>query len=378
MSASEAASVRLSDYLAGFLERADLAQVNAKAASGEEIRLEVLLEYVPLGQFLQMAKDIHNGTVLENPGYDKSHKLSYLHEWLKFTQSESSVAGMRWEYLAGQLAQKGEEQVPNRDKFALDLWRKIVTKGTPEAELVPYVEERWSGWDFYRRHFFGWFLARFNLPAACAVHDDSWLARNLHLLWSGLVILIAAVALAWTRHLNVLVLVLAIIGCATVAGGYVCARREILPCYAYFHALIPRLGAAIGIGYLFLLSAPHLVKLLDQSWRKPFHFWLASVVLLVAAFLYIAFHISRRVHPHLRWKHLALRSLSLWLLGFGYSALELLVMAPVLFSSDLVCGTPDCHVNASADRLTLCAAIALNLGVILQLAWDEKPLTEPL
>jgi hypothetical protein len=315
----------------------------------------------PVDELPEKLRDVEAGRLGIS---DPDEAALVFNQWLRWSQSGDTDVGMRWTSLTGKAGF-------DRDQHVSTLWRRV-----KENDVLRKWVSKMTLWEHYETHFFGWFLGRFNLSAARAVYVNHRLARNLHILWSLLAILLAGGALAKTRHFNPLFLELTLFVILVGICGFV--RPKILPPYAYFHSLIPRLGAAIGIGYLFLLSAPHLVKLLDQSWRPPFHFWIASAVLVVTAFLYIGFHISRRVHPRLRWKALAWRSFSLLLLGVGYTALELLVMAPVLFAPSLLCGAPDCHVNAGADRLTLCAAIALNLGVILQLAWDEKPLTEPL
>lgn len=324
---------------------------------------EPLIEHpdsFPVNELAGKLEEARQGFV----GRDTDEAALLLNLWLLWSQSGERDAGLRWSYLTG-------EEGLDRDQEVLALWKQAKGNDTLKQEV-----KKKTVWKHYETHFFGWFLGRFNLPAARAVYVDHWLARRLHALWAVLAIAVTGTALALTRDFDLLTFVLA--GFVVVVSLFAWVRKDKLPVYAYFHSLIPRLGAAIGIGYLFLLSAPHLVKLLEESWRPEWHFWIAGGVLLVAAFFYIAFHISRRVHPWLRLPTVVRRSWSIFLLGVGYSALELLVLAPVLFSPDLVCGAPDCAVNASPGRLALCAAIALNLGVILQLAWDEKPLTEPL
>ena len=288
-----------------------------------------------------------------------------LHSWLIWSQSDSKDARMRWSYLA----ESG--QLPDRDAYVLALWRRVVAEGS----LVELVKS--SGpWSYYQRHFFGWFLARFNLRAARTVFCDSPLVRGFHLLLAGAAIFLAGLALFPHPVLDVSILFLVLASLIFISGLLLG-----LPPYAYVNSLIPRLGATVGIGYLFLFNAPQIVRIIYQSHRPSRQLWMASAALLLMALAYITVHIWRRVHPPLDdFRLLLARSLDLWVIAVCYAAAGLVVTAPILFSSSLLFG-PNGEfpkVVARPEHLALVAAIALNLGVVLQLAWDEKPLTEPL
>ncbi len=301
-----------------------------------------------------------------------------LERWLRWAQSGDHRSLMRWSHLT--LNAKKD-----RDQYVLDLWRSIADPKGPNHGLIEWIETDHSPWEYYRRHFFGWFLGRFDLGAARAVYADHVLTRWFHLLWAGLAIVLSGLTLA--EGWNFTKSLLALLGFAvfTLAGGlFFLCRPQKLPLHAYFQSLIPRLGAAVGLGYLFLISTSELVQILDNLKKGPSFFIASSVGLILVSLLYLAFHISRRVHPQPGFWRLLRSSASVLFLALGYSAIELILLAPLLFSPLFLCGVhqdptgPACIVHGEPYRLALCAAIALNLGVILQLAWDEKPLTEPL
>lgn len=300
-------------------------------------------------------------------------RAAYIDKWLRWGQSDSPHSRKQWAFLA-------RDKRLDRDRWALDLWRSIVDREGKNRFAKDILEQR-VPWSFYQQRFFGWFLGRFNVQAALAIFLPRWLAAAFHYTLSLVMVAAAFASLsAWKdnpdlplRTFGGLLVFLVIVGLVFAIP------RNGLPLYAYFNSLIPRLAAAVGIGYLFLFSAPHLVQMLN-AYEPARHIWIAVAALTSAAWFYLMFHIHRRVEPPLALRALLRRSFSVLVLAVAYSALELLVVAPILFSKPFLFGVPpkDCAVHTDLHRLALCAAIALNLGVVLQLAWDEKPLTEPL
>jgi hypothetical protein len=307
------------------------------------------------------------------PGSKEAERDLIVDEWLRWSQSDEIQARKQWVSLT---VKSGID----RDDFVLRLWRSIENPKHKNNRAKGTIEEE-VPWEYYQRHFFGWFLGRFDLRAARGIFVAPWLASLFH--WSLVVIIsgVSLLSLENTLSLNASLHTLGwIVGVVCLIGFASALPDPGVRFYAYFNSLIPRLGAAIGIGYLFLFSAPQLVQMLNV-WKRPEQeVWFAAG-LLTAALLYLTFHISRRVYPRLSWRLLFTRSASILALAVAYSLLELLIAAPVLFSVPFICGLEpknDCVVNSDLPHLLLGAAIALNLGVILQLAWDEKPLTEPL
>ena len=304
----------------------------------------------------------------ELPGLTLDDRADVVDDWLRWAPRENPVTRMQWACLA--------VQGRDRDGWVLDLWRSMLDEKHPNREVKAVIAKE-IPWDFYQRYFFDWFLSRFDVRAARGVFVEPRWATLLHCLLVAILVTVPWLSLGlWTTQLSpslrvfgTLLLIVAILGAFT---------RKKLPLYAYFNSLSPRLAAAVGIGYLFFFSAPHLVKILNDTWRP---LWLGVVALVAAAFVYLTFHISRRVHPRLKSWDLFRRSGAILALAVAYSSLGILVAGPMLFSNTFLSvaasGQPFA-VHADLHRLAFCAAVALNLGVVLQLAWDEKPLTEPL
>lgn len=341
-----------------------------------EASLWVEPDSTPSEKLETVLDDIAKGK-LPPPEISGDMRHAAIEQWLRWAQSDEKKVRRSWFYLT-------QERDKDRDAYVLSLWRSIADQHEPNRGVRDWLQDKGLPWGYYQRHFFGWFLSRFNLSAARSVYSRNFLWTWLHLIWAVLALLVAFFTLkSGIPRYGALGKWFLLFVAGSMAVGLVIhvASKAKLPLSAFFHSLTPRLGAGIGIGYLFLFSAPHLVQMLDASARDERYFWIACGALVASAFLYIYLHVSRRVYPPLRASRLASRSLSILLLAMGYSAIELLLAAPLLFSPDFICGvrpTTDCTPQPDPYRLALCAAIALNLGVILQLAWDEKPLTEPL
>lgn len=291
-------------------------------------------------------------------------------DWLVWSQGDAPATRRHW------LSLKASRAIPDRDRYVLALWKSIDRKNGANHAAKKTIEAKSAPWEYYQRHFFGWFLSRFNLPAARKVFADGPLIAGLHYLFFAVSLAAAGISFWWSPVPDLKISLQSLGGVAflLILGGVFSG----IPKYAYIHSLIPRLGAAVGIGYLFLASAPHLVGLIDRSSWTPAELLLTAAALLAATLLYVPVHISRRVYPPPRWPKLFRLGFDVVALGVGYAALELLLFAPLLFSRSFLCEDPECTVSASPARQVLCAAIALILGIVLQLAWDEKPLTEPL
>jgi len=323
---------------------------------------EVPLKELPGG--IQKLLSGHIGTDLS-----REAAVDMIEAWLVWSQGNNLDSRQQWLYLV----RSGHD----RDGNVLDLWRSIDREGRANHMFkVAMTNDEDIPWEYFSRHFFNWFLGRFNLPAARRVFTDSDIVAGLHYPFTigALVALTIAFIIGNINLVNSLAILLVTIILVGVASWAVK-----IPKYAYIHSLIPRLGAAIGIGYLFLASAPHLIKIIVQSSWTLLELSLISAALVGVALLYVAVHISRRVYPQPPWPRLFWLGSDIMVLAIGYAALGLLLFAPLLFSTGFIADPgQECPVQATPGQQILCAAIALILGIVLQLAWDEKPLTEPL
>jgi hypothetical protein len=317
-----------------------------------------------------LACDLLEGKPTSDLEIPADQRLSFLNGWLRFVTATSPLARIRWAALAA----SEWEPLNDRDAYLLQLWKRIVGgEGGRPADpwrLIDYTERNWGPWSYYERHVFGWFLSRFNFSAARQMFRGSRAAAGFNAVVLAGALGVAALALYRGPSLA-RSLLLAIMAAALLLGSF---RWLGLELYAHFNSLIPRLAATVGIGYLFLMSASQLLGQIQLA-SPPNRVWFGSGLLLATAYFYIAVHIWRRVHPVLRWSALLRRSLDVWLLAVSYAALGLTLAAPILFGSTAKGALAP---EARPEQLALCAAIALNLGVVLQLVWDEKPLTEPL
>jgi hypothetical protein len=253
------------------------------------------------------------------------------------------------------------------------------TKSDEEEALKKHIEAEHCPWFLYQRHFFGWFLARFNLRAALAIFPQARLAGSLH--WLALVG-VTALAILWLVFLEPTLLVGMLgFGIATLVLALLLWQLSKLPLSVFASSLIPRLGVTVGIGYLFLAAAPQLIKAVFETQQGPWRLWLAVAALILGVFAYVMLHISRRVFPALPRNELMRRALDVMALGTAYSVAGLVLARPVLFRPSFFCGADASCLGMGSplpEHLVLYAAVALAIGVVLQLAWEEKPLTEPL
>jgi hypothetical protein len=292
-------------------------------------------------------------------------------DWLRWSQSDDSFVRMQWSYLTCR------EKV-DRDGYVLRLWNSIAEPQGKNHSLLNFIEEGFTPWEYYQRHFFGWFLSRFNLGGARQVFCVARFAAILHYIVAGIAVFLTILLLRRPLHLSTSLKFFLPFNLVLAALCFVSPKLLKMPYYAYAHSLIPRLAATMAIGYLFLASAPQLVKLIYQSQREPWQFWTASALLTAAALVYIVLHIARRIHPVPRLPKLFRRGSDLLVLAVAYAAIELWPAAPILFSNSLLYDREGGPLTVHPSKLVFCAVVALNLGVLLQLAWDEKPLTEPL
>jgi hypothetical protein len=323
----------------------------------------------PLERLPALARDAAGGSLRTD--LDAAKRAYLVAEWLRWSLDEE--ADRRWQYLA----KLPPDKRIARDGYVEELLDSL-TEGGANHALAREIEKLMEPWDSYRKHFFAWFLQRFDFRAASRIYSP----RRPLSPWTGwLLAALAALAEALCVRRFGLAPTPAVAVFSAVAAILVLVRPlSGLPPEAYVRWLTPRLAAAVGFGYLFLTSASSAVHAMFLSHWLARNAGTALVLLLGAAWLYVIMHIDRRVRPGLDLPALLLRSADVLALAACYAAAGLLLAAPLLFSPVFLGCTPE-ELRAHPvlpHHLALCAAIALNLGVVLQLAWDEKPLTEPL
>jgi hypothetical protein len=285
---------------------------------------------------------------------------------LRWALSDAPAARSQWEALS---RNSQDARLRDRDRYVEALWRTVELG--PNDDLRRRLEN--AGLiAAYRDALFTWFLRRFDLGAALRLFTDPRRARLLR--W-GVPPVLAALAGASLALLGLEpgAAPLALFLVALALAGFALTARE-LPPRAGLQALVPRLGAGVALGYLFLAAAPDLVRLLAGWGRPALVQWLVAASIVAATWLYSCLHVLQRVQPVPPRQVLVLRAWSLVWTGLGYTAVGLTFAAPVLFADRFLGTATAPHLHT----LVLIASIALALGVVLELAWEEKPLTEPL
>lgn len=273
----------------------------------------------------------------------------YARGMLRWAVSDEPDARVQWEVLSdraqedrgdlgrhrdrgrrrrGRRPRDGVLDLADRDAYVEALWRSLRTVEGLEGFRV------WlRGWDLepvYRRYLAGWCLARFDLRRALRV------------------------------------------GCH--GGGGRLGR----PSAALLLDLsLPRLGAGVAVGYLALATASELVAHLTS---RPTCVRLALTAgLLAVTWAYTALHVGRHLHPAPRPRTAAVRAATLLAFGAAWTALELAFFASLLLAPDFHAGHPLAGaIHRDPTSPALLATVALALGMALELAWEEKPLTDPL
>lgn len=103
-----------------------------------------------------------------------------------------------------------------------------------------------------------------------------------------------------------------------------------------------------------------------------------AIALILVVYLYMMQVLQRRVRPALSLYKTCQRAGNLLIMGVTYSAIGLLLTSPILFHTSFVNPAEPYIYPESHMYLLIIAAIALAIGVVLQLVWEDKPVTEPL
>ncbi len=216
------------------------------------------------------------------------------------------------------------------------------------------------------------FLPRFMLLPSWRVLRPTVGRRPLGvLLLMATVLLAPVVAVVFDTHpLGVLRGVAAVTGAAYLAMFLLAARRREMT-----NLWCLRLPAGAALGMAALIS-------LDDAWAHT-NTWIwpviASAALLTVATGYLAFEAQGHGIPGGRI--LAGRVLAVVALGFahavGVASLVLAAVVPAV-KPDLAQTLAGPGATPPAVLLTLAASVGLAAGVLLQMLWDDRPVTYPL
>jgi len=309
-----------------------------------------------------------------SPGGLKGSETRAKHDLLSWALSDSPEARTQWDVLVRNTTKK---TLTDRDRYVAALWETVSPEGT-NKDLHGLIHNKLGAYGSYQTTVFTWFLRRFDLGSALKVWTSSFRAALFRSILPLALLLSSVALLGWLGYEPA-----ASVGGVIIFGALLLATWALcrsLSFGAFVQALLPRLGAGVAIGYLFLAAAPDLVRAI-VGWGQPQSVqWSVAAAILAAVWAYAAFHIGARVHPTPRTRVVAFRALATVWFAVACAAVGLVFFSPLLFSSQFLSSPASVSPPTPPDphSATLVAAVALALGLILELAWEERPLTEPL
>lgn len=264
------------------------------------------------------------------------------------------------------------------------------------APLLPFFLNDKVGRRVLDRLIAGWFLGRFDWWGAAGLawqRAQSWFNQSTKHWWSGVgLISLAPIAILTVLYVWLLgYATLLQIGLGTMYVLLLATAAIGLLWRTVFDLLLPRLWAAIGVGYLPLLLTAEL-------WQVPYQFsdgkpisglaiyaFNAAILLLSFVYLY-RLEVSKKLIRTPEMPKCVPIWRAVWTLVLG----GLFSYTSGLVVLDLV-GGPLGHASYQHISLGACGIIgevhlpvlglfapsALLIGIILQVFWEEKPITYP-
>ncbi len=268
-------------------------------------------------------------------------------------------------------ALKASQKSIDRDELALKVWSHL------EAEHQAAIEQQYQSLEYHRRLLFDWLLGRYDLRRARrAVAKGGW-AANAHLVLA--VAMLSAFVLhhanAFGDHRTLGAIVLCAVFYGGVAAALTASFRAKLgsapeALAVALHSLVPRLAGAGAVGLVILASSGELLRVVVST--RPW--WLVGLVL--AGYAYLLLEMARRVHPFPPPRRLALHGLDVAATALAHStALALLAEGSL---RKVLAGGEGSHGPFSWSQSAAVAVFVFTIGLVVNLIWAEKPVTEPL
>lgn len=329
------------------------------------------LRTLPNEERLELARNALEGGAY--PAGEDVHD-DLFHHWLSWIQSEDPWAIFWWYWVNEQ----PDAKISYCDEYMIQLWHSMNEKQNKLAvnrKAKEYVIKEVTAWSYFEQHFFNWFLNRYNIVDARQVYNRNWISRYIHLLLS----LFTSASVGWyflsgnQSQCQWLLALLSVVLIFTLGNVFAWIKPGF-----YLQSLIPRLAVTTGIGYLFLFSASSLVKLIYLNPFDPGEQIIISLALVLLVLLYMMQVILRAVQPRPKSWIAFKRALNMLALAITYSFIGLLICAPVLYNPTFLDLKPPYDPAYPLGYLLITAAITLAIGVVLQLVWEDKPITKPL
>ncbi len=270
------------------------------------------------------------------------------------------------------LALKKSQKKLDRHALATRLWQHLES-----GDHRALIEQTYQSLEYHRRLLFDWLLGRYDLRRARrAVGKAGW-APSAHLFLCTA--MLAAFALhhanALSRHptLWAVVLCVAVYGFVTAAltADFRAKLGSVPEALAVaLHSLVPRLAGAGAVGLVILASSEELLRVVVGT--RPS--WLLG--LLLAGYAYLLLEMARRIHPFPPPRRLLLLGLDVAATALAH-ALALALLAEGSLRKVLA-GGEGSHGPFTCWQSAAVAVFIFTIGLVVNLIWAEKPVTEPL
>jgi hypothetical protein len=333
-----------------------------------------------------------NRQIIEQVGYDlgKIHEISNkclkdgftnkeeLFHWLRWIQSddENRKAGSSFPYW---LCLKKDKNIiyRNRDKYTLYFLHSIfdIISIKDTSLLSPnskFNDNKIYTCDYYQEHFYYWFLRRYRIDYARQIYGISW-QWNIAIPWLMIITSFSGIILYYFiksdyKPLSIIPLAVLYLCILFSTSGKMGVAKAI-------HCLIPRLAATSLVGFLFIFSTPELIKFIIIKVNMA-----GKMILPLALFLtsigYIVLEMTNRVKPMPDTIDTLWRTITVWGTGFMHSTFIILLCV------DLLSIVTKNQINYFSQfkflDLLILILINLSIGIVLNIVWEENPVTEPL
>ncbi|MBN1271072.1 MAG: hypothetical protein JXB26_02275 [Candidatus Aminicenantes bacterium] len=311
-------------------------------------------------------------------------KVRALNEWLRFIAGNTSISRFKWS-LFSKTDEKGKELLKHRDKYILSYFSNLSEiEINPQITFEQYVDLNWGPWSYYLNHFFRWFLGRYHIRYARKILTTNFFVVQLHylLLFFSIIFFFSVnfrLAPILYKAAGFLIM---IIGVLTGASAVILKKQKHNLSFKRIFGMMvdslsPRWAATIAIGYFFLLSVPNFLCDICENRISNSIQILGSIFFLVVTFIFIMLNINKRVEPALVFKELFCRFLDMIVIAVSYALIGLVVFRKI-FILAVQRANSGYQSQPCLIQLFFMASIALTIGIIFQLIWEDKPFTEPL
>jgi hypothetical protein len=313
--------------------------------------------------------------------------LKHLEAWLHLDDPSAVFPWLRICYDLG-----NKDAVHNFSLSTLDRdeqMRGLVFQDDGERRIRAYFVRDPSS-RLHLRKIAEWFLRRYDIPRALQLFwslSTPRLAASMGKrvrIWIWIIPFFFTLAMLYTTVISPPRRIEAAVGFALLLLAALCALAVAL----FRDVLLPRMLGGIAIGYLFLFQGTDLWKLaVSQKAKSAGQVVMLVALVIIASWLYLYFgEVKKVVHKTRDAMH---RTLLIFLIGLSQSIgtgfLASGLLAPAIAREHewaaemvLVGEVAGISFGIFPRALLFQIPIALFVGIVSQILWEDKPVTEPL